>query len=194
MQTFDINGSKRVAGGKKATKALRREGLVPCIIYGGSEEIAFSVEEAQFRNLIYTPNIYIVNVNIDGVVRKAILKDLQFHPISEQLLHVDFLEVTDEKPVTIALPIKIEGNSEGVRAGGKLQVEMRKLIVKGLIKDLPDTLAINITNLGLGKVMKVQELNFPGLEVLNAKNAVVVSVRMTRAAKSAADAEAASKK
>lgn len=194
MQTFDIKGSKRVAGGKKATKALRKKGLVPCIIYGGSEEVAFSVEEAQFRNLIYTPNIYIVNVDIDGVVRKAILKDLQFHPISEQLLHVDFLEVTEENPVTIALPIKIEGNSEGVRAGGKLQVEMRKLIVKGLIKDLPDTLAIDITNLGLGKVMKIQELNFPGLEVLNAKNAVVVSVRMTRAAKSAADAEAASKK
>ncbi len=191
MKTFDIKGSKRVAGGKKAVKALRKEGLVPCVIYGnGTEATSFAVEETQFRNLIYTPNIYIVNVEIDGKVQKAILKDLQFHPVSDELLHVDFLEVTDDKPVTIALPISIEGNSEGVRAGGKLQVEMRKLIVKGLIKDLPDVLKIDITELGLGKALKVQDLNFNNLEVLNAKNAVVVSVRMTRAAKSAA-AEAA---
>ena len=191
MKTFDIKGSKRVAGGKKAVKALRKEGLVPCVIYGnGTEATSFAVEETQFRNLIFTPNIYIVNVEIDGKVQKAILKDLQFHPVSDELLHVDFLEVTDDKPVTIAIPISIEGNSEGVRAGGKLQVEMRKLIVKGLIKDLPDVLKIDITNLGLGKAMKVQDLTFDNLEVLNAKNAVVVSVRMTRAAKSAA-AEAA---
>lgn len=193
MQTFDIKGSKRVAGGKKAAKVLRGQGLVPCIIYGGNEEVAFSVEEEQFRNLIFTPNIYIVNVEIDGVVRKAILKDLQFHPVSDKLLHVDFLEVSEDKPVTIALPIKITGNSEGVKAGGKLQVEMRKLVVKGLIKDLPDVLTVDITTLGLGKVFKVQDLSFAGLEILNSKNAVVVSVRMTRAAKSAADAAAAGK-
>lgn len=187
MKTFEIKGSKRVAGGKKAVKALRKEGLVPCVIYGnGNEAVSFAVEEAQFRNLIYTPNIYIVNVDIEGKSYKAILKDLQFHPVSDELLHVDFLEVTDDKPVTIAIPISIEGNSEGVRAGGKLQVEMRKLIVKGLIKDLPDVLKIDITTLGLGKVFKVQDLKFENLEVLNAKNAVVVSVRMTRAAKSAA--------
>ncbi|MCQ2203504.1 MAG: 50S ribosomal protein L25/general stress protein Ctc [Bacteroidales bacterium] len=188
MQTFDIKGSKRVAGGKKAAKVLRSQGLVPCIIYGKGEEIAFSVEEEQFRNLIYTPNIYIVNVDIEGQVRKAILKDLQFHPVSDKLLHVDFLEISDDKPVTIALPIKIEGNSEGVKAGGKLQVEMRKLVVKGMTKDLPDVLKIDITSLGLGKVFKVQDLKFEGLEILNAKNAVVVAVKMTRAAKSAADA------
>jgi len=187
MKTFEIKGSKRVAGGKKAVKALRKEGLVPCVIYGnGNEAVSFAVEEAQFRNLIYTPNIYIVNVDIEGKSYKAILKDLQFHPVSDELLHVDFLEVTDDKPVTIAIPISIEGNSEGVRAGGKLQVEMRKLIVKGLIKDLPDVLKIDITTLGLGKAFKVQDLKFENLEVLNAKNAVVVSVRMTRAAKSAA--------
>ena len=187
MKTFEIKGSKRVAGGKKAVKALRKEGLVPCVIYGnGNEAVSFAVEEAQFRNLIYTPNIYIVNVDIEGKSYKAILKDLQFHPVSDELLHVDFLEVTDDKPVTIAIPISIGGNSEGVRAGGKLQVEMRKLIVKGLIKDLPDVLKIDITTLGLGKAFKVQDLKFENLEVLNAKNAVVVSVRMTRAAKSAA--------
>lgn len=188
MQTFDIKGSKRVAGGKKGAKVLRGQGLVPCIIYGGKDEVAFAVEEDQFRNLIYTPNIYIVNVEIDGAVRKAILKDLQFHPVSGKLLHVDFLEVFDEKPVTIALPISIKGNSEGVKAGGKLQIEMRKLVVKGLIANLPDVLDIDITTLGLGKVFKVSDLSFEGLEILNSKNAVVVSVRMTRAAKSAADA------
>ncbi|MCQ2227285.1 MAG: 50S ribosomal protein L25/general stress protein Ctc [Bacteroidales bacterium] len=190
MKTFDIKGSARVAGGKKAAKLVRKNGDIPCVIYGGGQAATtFTVAEEQFRNLIYTPNIYIVNVEIDGAMHKAILKDLQFHPVTDKLLHVDFLEVCDEKPVTIAIPIKIVGNSEGVKAGGKLQIEMRKLIVKGLIKDLPDVLEIDITNLGLGKSMKVQDIAFNGLEILNAKNAVVVSVRMTRAAKSAAAAE-----
>ncbi len=190
MKTFDIKGSARVAGGKKAAKLVRKNGDIPCVIYGGGQAATtFTVAEEQFRNLIYTPNIYIVNVEIDGTMHKAILKDLQFHPVTDKLLHVDFLEVCEEKPVTIAIPIKIVGNSEGVKAGGKLQIEMRKLIVKGLIKDLPDVLEIDITNLGLGKSMKVQDIAFNGLEILNAKNAVVVSVRMTRAAKSAAAAE-----
>lgn len=188
MQTFDIKGTKRVAGGKKAAKAVRAQGSVPCIIYGGNEEVAFAVEEGEFRNLIYTPNVYIVNVDIDGVVKKAILKDIQFHPVTDKILHVDFLEVTDEKPVVIAIPVKLVGNSEGVKAGGKLQLEMRKLNVKGLIANLPDVLEIDITNLGLGKAVKVGELAYENLEVLNAKNAVVVAVKLTRAARAAAEA------
>ncbi len=188
MQTFDIKGTKRVAGGKKAAKALRATGMVPCIIYGGEDEVSFAVAEKDFQNLIYTPNIYIVNVNIDGDQRQAILKDIQFHPVSGKIIHVDFLQIFDNKPVVIALPVKLVGNSEGVRAGGKLQLEMRKLNVKGLPGQLPDVLEIDITNLGLGKVIKVGELKFDNIEVLNAKNAVVVAVKLTRAARAAAEA------
>jgi large subunit ribosomal protein L25 len=188
MQTFDLKGTKREAGGKKAAKALRASGNVPCIVYGGENEITFSVVEGDFRNLIYTPNVYIVNLNIDGVVKTAILKDIQFHPVTDKILHVDFLEIFENKPTTIAIPVKLVGNSEGVKAGGKLQLEMRKLNVKALPANLPDNLEIDITNLGLGKTIQVGELSYENLEILNAKNAVVVAVKLTRAARAAAEA------
>ncbi len=188
MQTFDLKGTKREAGGKKAAKALRASGNVPCIVYGGEKEITFSVVEGDFRNLIYTPNVYIVNLNIDGVVKTAILKDIQFHPVTDKILHVDFLEIFENKPTTIAIPVKLVGNSEGVKAGGKLQLEMRKLNVKALPANLPDNLEIDITNLGLGKTIQVGELSYENLEILNAKNAVVVAVKLTRAARAAAEA------
>ena len=194
MQTFDIKGTKRECGGKKAAKELRRNGLVPCIVYGGENEIAFSVPADDFRGLIYTPNVYIVNLSVDGVEMKAVLKDIQFHPISEKILHVDFLQIFDDKPVTIGVPLTITGHSEGVKAGGKLQVEMRKLNVKGLPANLPDRLEVDITTLGLGQVVKVGSLHYDNLEILNAKTAVVAAVKTTRAAKAAEAAAAAAKK
>ncbi len=194
MQTFDIKGTKRECGGKKAAKQLRREGNVPCIVYGGEKEIAFSVPEVDFRGLIYTPNVYLVNLTIDGYEMKAVLKDIQFHPISEKILHVDFLQIFDDKPVTIAIPLNITGHSEGVKAGGKLQIEMRKLNVKGLPANLPDRLNVDITTLGLGQVIKVSSLHYDNLEILNAKTAVVAAVKSTRAAKAAEAAAAAAKK
>lgn len=194
MQTFDIKGTKRECGGKKAAKQLRREGNVPCIVYGGEKEITFSVPEVDFRGLIYTPNIYLVNLNIDGTEMKAVLKDIQFHPISEKILHVDFLQIFDDKPVTIGIPLNITGHSEGVKAGGKLQIEMRKLNVKGLPANLPDRLDVDITTLGLGQVIKVSTLHYDNLEILNAKTAVVAAVKSTRAAKAAEAAAAAAKK
>ncbi len=194
MKTFDIKGSKRECGGKKAAKELRRNGLIPCIVYGGEKEIAFSVPENDFRGLVYTPNVYIVNLTVDGEAMQAILKDIQFHPISGAILHVDFLQICDEKPVTIGVPLKIVGNSEGVKAGGKLQIEMRKLNVKGLPANLPDVLEVDITSLGLGHVIKVADLHYDNLEILNAKSAVVAGVKSTRAAVSAAAAAAADAK
>ena len=191
MQTFDIKGTKREVGGKKAAKQLRRQGLVPCIVYGGEKEIAFSVPEVDFRGLIYTPNVYIVNLTIDGETMQVILKDIQFHPVADNILHVDFLQVFPEKPVTIGVPLRIVGHSEGVKAGGKLQVEMRKLNVKGLIANLPDILDVDITTLGLGQVIKVGDLHYDNLEILNAKSAVVAGVKSTRAAVSATAAAAA---
>lgn len=194
MQTFDIKGTKREVGGKKVAKQLRRQGLVPCIVYGGEKEIAFSVPEVDFRGLIYTPNVYIVNLTIDGETMQVILKDIQFHPVADNILHVDFLQVFPEKPVTIGVPLRIVGHSEGVKAGGKLQVEMRKLNVKGLIANLPDILDVDITTLGLGQVIKVGDLHYDNLEILNAKSAVVAGVKSTRAAVSAAAAAAAAAK
>ncbi len=194
MQTFDIKGSKREVGGKKAVKALRAEGKVPCIIYGeGKEGTPFAVPEADFRNLIYTPNVYIVNVDVDGDVKKAVLKDIQFHPLSGKILHVDFLEIRDDKAIELSIPVELQGNSEGVRAGGKLQLEMRKLIVKALPAQMPDRVVVDVTDLGLGKSKKVGELHYDNYEIVNAKSAVVVSVKMTRAARSSADEAAAAK-
>ncbi len=194
MKTFDVKGSKRECGGKKAAKQLRRDGLIPCIVYGGEKEIAFSVPENDFRGLVYTPNVYIVNLTVDGEAMQAVLKDIQFHPISGAILHVDFLQIFNEKPVTIGVPLKIVGNSEGVKAGGKLQIEMRKLNVKGLPANLPDVLEVDITSLGLGHVIKVSDLHYDNLEILNAKSAVVAGVKSTRAAVSAAAAAAADAK
>lgn len=194
MKTFDIKGTKREVGGKKAAKELRRNGLIPCIVYGGQKETVFSVPEVDFRGLVYTPNVYIVNLSIDGETCQAVLKDIQFHPISGNILHVDFLQISDDKPVTIGVPLKIVGHSEGVKAGGKLQVEMRKLNVKGLPANLPDILEVDITTLGLGQVIKVGSLHYDNLEILNAKSAVVAAVKSTRAAVSAAAAAAADAK
>ncbi|MBR8534808.1 50S ribosomal protein L25/general stress protein Ctc [Carboxylicivirga sediminis] len=191
MQTIEIKGTVRTELGKKSTKALRAEGKVPCVIYGGEQNVHFTAPEAEFRKVIYTPNVYIINVNVDGTVYPTILQDTQFHPVKEQMLHADFLLVKEDKPVVIEIPVKLEGFAEGVKAGGKLQLEKRKLKVKALAKDLPDTLNINIDSLGLGKTMQVGQLNFDNLELLNAKNAVVVAVRLTRAARAAAQQAAA---
>ncbi len=186
MQTIEIKGTVRTELGKKSTKALRAEGSVPCVIYGGEQNIHFTAPEAEFRKIIYTPNVYIINVNVDGTVYPTILQDTQFHPVKEQILHADFLAVKEDKPVVIEIPVKLEGFAEGVKAGGKLQLEKRKLKVKALAKDLPDELTINIDSLGLGKTMQVGQLSYDNLELLNAKNAVVVAVRLTRAARAAA--------
>lgn len=185
MQSIEIKGTMRAELGKKSTKALRAAGSVPCVIYGGEEVIHFTAPESEFRNMIYTPNVYIVNVNVDGKVYSTILQDTQFHPVKEQLLHADFLQINDDKPVTVEIPVKLNGFAEGVRAGGKLQLEKRKLKVKGLAKNLPDALDLNIDSLGLGKTIQVGSLSYDNIELLNAKNAVVVAVRLTRAARAA---------
>ncbi|MFT3740779.1 MAG: 50S ribosomal protein L25/general stress protein Ctc [Breznakibacter sp.] len=185
MQTIQISGETRTSLGKRATKQLRSEEKVPCVLYGGNENTHFIVEERGFKDLIYTPNVHLVELLISGKSHKAILQDIQYHPVSDKIMHVDFLAITEEKPIIIEVPIKLDGLAEGVKAGGKLQLEIRKLKVKGLAKHLPDTLDINIDNLGLGKTIQVKELAFDNLEILNAKNAVVVSVKLTRAARAA---------
>ena len=190
MKTIEIKGSVRSDLGKKATRELRKNGQVPCVVYGGESVTHFSAPVEAFRGLIYTPNIYIVDLVIDGKACKAILKDVQYNCVSDAIEHIDFLEVSDNKPVSIALPVKLSGLAEGVKQGGKLVLKIRKIRVKGLISKLPDILEVDVTNLGLGKAIKIQDLSFDGLELLEAKNNVVAIVKMTRAALNADAAEA----
>ena len=186
MKNFELTGSKREGTGKKAAKAFRKEGLVPCVLYGGEEVIHFTVTKDGIRKLIYTPNVYLVDLTIDGKACKAILKDAQYHPVSDELLHADFLQIFEDRPIIMEVPVILNGLAEGVKAGGKLSLEMRKLKVKGMYKNLPDILNVNVENLGLGKTIQVGALSFDNLELLNAKDNVVAAVKLTRAARGAA--------
>ena len=186
MQTIEVKAVKRESLGKSATKDLRKSGKVPSVLYGGEEIVHFYAEQNEFRKLLFTPNVYLINLNVDGKTFNAIIKDLQFHPVTDELIHIDFHQIFEDKAIIIEIPVKLEGLAEGVKAGGKLTLEQRKLKVKGLMKDLPDHLNINISKLGLGKGIQVGSLSYPNLELLNAKNSVVTSVKLTRAARAAA--------
>jgi large subunit ribosomal protein L25 len=157
-------------------------------LYGGAANIHFTSTVSELRKLIYTPEVYIVNLDIDGNVTTAIMKELQFHPVSDKVLHIDFLEIMQDKPVVVEVPVKLEGLSEGVKAGGKLSLEMRKLKVKGLYPNIPENIVIDVTSLGLGKSIQVVKISLDNLDILNAKNAVVAQVKLTRAARGAAAA------
>ncbi len=183
MKTIDLKTVKRQETGKKATKQLRKQGLIPCVLYGVSEPIHFSAETNAFRHLVYTPHAYIIKLSIDEQEYLAVMKEIQFHPVSDKILHVDFLEVSDKKPVEIGIPVDIEGFSMGVQDGGKLKVEMRRLKVSGLFGDLPDTLTIDVSDIGLGESIKVRDLSFENLDLVDPGSAVVISVKLTRVAK-----------
>lgn len=194
MKTFELKGKVRSDIGKKASKAVRHEDAVPCVLYGGSENIHFSATNSDLRNLIYTPEVFVVDLDVDGKKCKAIMKDLQFHPVTDRLLHLDFLQVSEDKPVVIEIPVKLQGLAEGVKAGGKLSLEMRKLKVKGIYSQIPENITIDVSSLGLGKTIQVGAVAVENLEILNAKNAVVAQVKLTRAARGAAAAAAAAGK
>lgn len=190
MKTFELKGSVRDGLGKKATKACRATDSVPCVLYGVADNVHFTSTVSELRKLIYTPEVYVVNLDVDGKQCKAIMKDLQFHPVSDKVLHIDFLQITEDKPVTFEIPVRLTGLSEGVKAGGKLSLEMRKLKVKGLYTDFPEAISVDVTSLGLGKSVQVRTLKLDKLEILNNKNAVVAQVKLTRAARGAAAAAA----
>ena len=201
MKSIEIKGSLRTDLGKKATRELRKDNGVPCVLYGVKKDenglpvaTHFTVPVEGLRHLVYTPNIYSVNLDIDGTVVTAIMKDIQFHPVKDTILHVDFLQVEENKPIVMEVPVQLEGLAEGVRAGGKLALQLRKLKVKASYTAIPERLVIDVTPLGLGKTIKVGELNYEGLELINAKEAVVCAVKLTRAARGAAAAAAAGKK
>ncbi|WP_449026033.1 50S ribosomal protein L25/general stress protein Ctc [Porphyromonas endodontalis] len=186
MKTFQLNADLREGLGKKATKSLRKQGIIPAVIYGGEATHHLTVTQDAVRNLIYTPEIFDIDLSVAGKTYKAVLKDIQFHPVTDEILHIDFLEVNKDKAIEMEVPVVLEGHAAGVRAGGKLVLEMRKLRVKAIYDQIPERLHINVENLELGKSMQVGALSFEGLEIMNAKNAVVCAVRLTRAARGAA--------
>ncbi|MBD5367619.1 MAG: 50S ribosomal protein L25/general stress protein Ctc [Muribaculaceae bacterium] len=210
MKSFKLTAEPRTDLGKKAAQALRSEGKIPVVLNGGEvftlpytgtlqagEKIVeigdgkamittdLTVTNESVRKLIYTPDIFAVELEYNGQKKMAVLKEIQFHPVKDTILHLDFLEVNDKKPVVMEVPVALEGHAEGVKAGGKLSLSMKKLKVKAVYTEIPERLVINVDNLGLGKTMQVGELSFEGLELVNAKNAVVCAVQLTRAARGA---------
>lgn len=208
MNLFKLAAEPRTDLGKKASKALRAEGKIPAVINGGEiVELPYNgtlkagqklveiergrgiittdltVTNDGVRKLIYTPDIYAVEIEVNGEKKMAVLKEVQFHPVKDTILHIDFLEVNDKKPVVVEVPVKLEGHAEGVKAGGKLSLSMKKLKVRAIYTEIPERLVINVDHLGLGKTMQVGDLHFEGLELVNAKNAVVCAVQLTRAAR-----------
>ena len=217
MKTYELSAQPRVLVGKKATKELRKAGLIPVVMNGGEiVELPYNgklnegenvveiengkgiivtnlqVKAEDVRKLIYTPDIFAIDLDVNGVKKNAVLKDIQFHPVTDNILHIDLLEVSDKKPVVMEVPVKLEGHAEGVKAGGKLTLSMNKIKVKALYTSIPERVVINVDHLGLGKTLQIGDLHFEGLELMNAKNAVVCAVQLTRAARGAqAAAEAA---
>lgn len=215
MEVFKLAAEPRTDLGKKAAKTLRSEGKIPAVLNGSDivelpytgklnagEKLVeignnkgiittdLTVTNDGVRKLIYTPNIYAVELDYNGTKKMAILKEVQFQPVKDTILHMDFLEVNDKKPVVVEVPVKLEGHAEGVKAGGKLSLSMKKLKVRAIYTNIPERLVINVDNLGLGKTMQVGDLHFEGLELVNAKNAVVCAVQLTRAARGAQAAAA----
>jgi large subunit ribosomal protein L25 len=182
MKTLEIKVTRRNELGKKSTRKLRAEGNVPCVMYGGEESVHFYAHENSFKDLIYTHHVHMVNFNIDGKLRQAILKEIQFHPVTDKILHIDFIEVSDNKPAIVDIPVELSGNSIGIRNGGKLRQRRRLLKVKGLISDMPDVVAIDITELNIGDSFKVRDIQCDKLEMLDPPQAMVVGVVSSRIA------------
>ncbi|WP_299105977.1 50S ribosomal protein L25/general stress protein Ctc [uncultured Tenacibaculum sp.] len=192
MQSITIKGSQRESVGKKATKALRNAGKVPCVLYGGDKPVHFSAEAKAFKPLIYTPNVYTATIELDGQTYDAVLQDIQFHPVTDAILHIDFYQLFEDKPVTMEIPVKLVGSAKGVMVGGALRHNLRKLKVKALPANLPDSIEADITELEIGNKLYVTELANEKYTFLHPDNTVVAQVRMSRnAAKAAAETEEA---
>jgi large subunit ribosomal protein L25 len=191
MKSISINGTKRAAQTKQENIRLRAEGKVPCVLYGGKEQIHFSTPALSLKGLVYTPNVYTVELNIDGASYKAVMKDIQFHAVSDRINHIDFLELDENKKITIEVPVKVSGNAVGVRAGGQLVTKTRRLKVSALPKDLPDSIDVSINELNIGDDIRVRDIKLKGVEILNSPNSVLTAVKITRAVAAAATDEKA---
>lgn len=182
MKTIEIKAHLRTEKGKKDSRNLRKENNVPCVMYGGKEIVHFYTHENNFKSLIYTPDAYVIELDIDGKKYQAILQEIQFQPVTDRITHIDFKQVFDDKPLTMNIPISVSGDSPGIKAGGKLRRKRRTIKVKGFIKDLPDKLEIDISSLAIGMSIKIHDLSWENLEILDPPRAMVVAVITSRMA------------
>ena len=182
MKTLAISVKERQNVGKTSTRALRNQGNVPCVLYGGEKQVTFYAHENDFRKLVYTPNTFVVELNINGSKTKAIMQDIQFHPVTDKILHIDFLEVFDGKPITVSLPVILDGVAIGVKNGGNLMFRIPKIVSKGLVANLPEAITINIDHLAIGMFISIKDIVVKGVEFLAPPNSVVVAVKTARAA------------
>ena len=182
MKSLAISVKSRENVGKSSTRALRNQGNVPCVLYGGEKQVCFYAHENDFRKLVYTPDVFIVELNIDGEIKKAIMQDIQFHPVTDKILHIDFLEVFDDKKVTVSIPVVLHGLAIGVRNGGNLMFRRRKIITRGLVENLPDVIEINIDDINIGQFIYIKDIEVEGCEFLAPASSVVVGVKTSRAA------------
>ncbi|ASZ11168.1 50S ribosomal protein L25 [Chitinophaga pendula] len=180
MKTITIEGQLRSEHGKKATRQIRSEGQVPCVIYGGAETVSFSAPAASFKNLVYTPDFQVAEVKLGAKTYKCVLKDLQFDTVTDELAHIDFMELVDDKKVQVTLPLKFVGLAAGVKAGGKLVTKMKALKVKALPKDLRENIEVNIETLELNANVRVEDVQLEGIEIVNSPRIPIASVVMTR--------------
>ena len=189
MKEINVKGQLRETTGKKACKLLRKEGLIPCNLYGETKDekglpqaLAFALDATDVRKLVYTPHIYVVNIELEGKVRIGVIKEIQFHPTTDAVLHIDFYETNPEKPITIGIPVHLVGLAQGVRDGGRMNLSIRKIEVTAPYKQIPEFLDVDVTPLRIGKSIKVGQLSYEGLEIATSKEVIVCSVKMTRAA------------
>ena len=183
MKTVSLSGSLRENVGKKDTKALRMAEMVPCVMYGsGEEQVHFATAEKNFKKILFTPETYIIEFDVNGKVYKTILQDIQYHPVTDRVLHADFLIVKEDQPITVTLPVALEGSAAGVMRGGKLKKGVRKVKVCGLIKDLPDYIKVNISNVNINEAIKVKDLNIENVTPVTPGYTVIVAVNMARGA------------
>ena len=179
MKSITIQGTKRESVGKKSTKALRDAELVPCVVYGGAETLNFSAEERAFKGLVYTPEAHTVSIEVDGQTIPAVLQDIQFHPITDKILHADFYQLADDKPVVMEVPVRITGRAKGVVSGGAMRQTYRKLKIKALPANLPDEIVVDVTPLKIGNKLYVGDIKTSNFTFMHPDNAVVVAVKMS---------------
>ena len=182
MKTLAINVKERQNVGKTNTRALRNQGNVPCVLYGGEKQVTFYAHENDFRKLVYTPDTFVVELSIDGTVTRAIMQDIQFHPVTDKILHIDFLEIFTDKAITVSVPVILEGASIGVKNGGNLMFRRPKIITKGLVANLPDAITISIEHLKIGMFVYIKDITIEGCELMAPGNSVIVGVKTARAA------------
>ncbi|MFN6091022.1 MAG: 50S ribosomal protein L25/general stress protein Ctc [Bacteroidota bacterium] len=192
MKTIEINGAKRANISKQEVKSLRGSEMVPCVLYGGEEQVHFSTDLSSFKGLVYTPDVHMVKLSVDGKEYQCVIQDVQYHPVTDVIIHADFLQVFDNKPVTMSIPVKLTGASEGVKMGGKLVTKYRRLKVKALPANLPDFISVDISPMKIGDSIRVRDLNLSEVTLLESPANVIVSVNMTRNV--SAEAAEASKK